>query len=79
MSIDWGSRQFDAVIGAAVDDVVSRQVAARIDLVSDGEMSKISYATYIKDRITGFEGDSPRRTPQDLESVPVRVGWICIG
>lgn len=62
--------QFDAVIGAAVDDVVARQVAAGIGLVSDGEMSKISYATYIKDRITGFDGDSPRTPPKDLEMFP---------
>ena len=62
--------QFDAVIGSAVDEVVGRQVAAGIDLVSDGEMSKISYATYIKDRITGFDGDSPRTPPADLEDFP---------
>lgn len=62
--------QFDAVIGAAVDEAVAKQVAAGIDLVSDGEMSKISYATYIKDRITGFDGDSPRTPPQDLEMFP---------
>ena len=62
--------QFDEVIGAAVDDAVARQVAAGIDLVSDGEMSKISYATYIKDRITGFDGDSPRTPPADLEDYP---------
>ena len=62
--------QFDAVIGAAVDDVVRRQVEAGIDFVSDGEMSKISYATYIKDRITGFDGDSPRTPPADLEMFP---------
>ena len=62
--------QFDAVIGAAVDDVVANQAAAGIDLVSDGEMSKISYATYIKDRITGFDGDSPRTPPADLEDYP---------
>jgi len=54
----------------AVDDVVRRQVAVGIDLVSDGEMSKISYATYIKDRYTGFDGDSPRRTPADLLDFP---------
>jgi len=60
----------DATIGAAVDEVVARQIAAGIDLVSDGEMSKISYATYIKDRITGFEGDSPRTPPADLEDFP---------
>ncbi|MDF2747874.1 MAG: enterotoxin [Propionibacteriaceae bacterium] len=60
----------DATIGAAVDDAVQRQVRAGIDLVSDGEMAKISYATYIKDRITGFAGDSPRRAPADLEDFP---------
>lgn len=62
--------RFDAVIGAAVDEVVRLQVEAGIDLVSDGEMSKISYATYIKDRITGFDGDSPRTPPADLEMFP---------
>ena len=61
---------FDDVMLAAVADVVARQVAAGIDLVSDGEMSKISYATYIKDRVTGFDGDSPRTPPADLEEFP---------
>ena len=62
--------EFDRVIGAAVDACVARQVAAGVDLVSDGEMSKISYATYIKDRVTGFDGDSPRTPPADLEAFP---------
>ena len=61
---------FDATIASAVEEVVARQVAAGVDVVSDGEMSKISYATYIKDRITGFAGDSPRRAPADLEDFP---------
>ena len=61
---------FDRVIGAAVDDAVARQVAVGVDIVSDGEMAKISYATYIKDRITGFEGDSARTPPADLEAFP---------
>ncbi len=61
---------FDAVMAEAVDDCVARQVAAGVDIVSDGEMSKISYATYIKDRFTGFDGDSPRRTPADLLDYP---------
>jgi len=61
---------FDATVGAAVEDAVERQLTAGIDLVSDGEMSKISYATYIKDRITGFAGDSPRRPPADLADYP---------
>ena len=63
-------RQFDQTMAAAVDEAVRRQVEAGIDLVSDGEMAKISYATYIKDRITGFDGDSPRRPPADLEDFP---------
>lgn len=62
---------FDRVIGAAVDACVARQVTSGIDLISDGEISKISYATYIKDRITGFEGDSPRTPPADLEAFPI--------
>ena len=61
---------FDAVMATAVDDCVARQIAAGVDIVSDGEMSKISYATYIKDRFTGFDGDSPRRTPADLLDYP---------
>ena len=60
----------DAIIAEAVKAVVARQVEAGVDIVSDGEMSKISYATYIKDRITGFDGDSPRRAPRDLEDFP---------
>lgn len=58
------------VVGEAVSEVVRQQVEAGIDVVSDGEMSKISYATYIKDRISGFSGDSPRRPPADLEEFP---------
>jgi 5-methyltetrahydropteroyltriglutamate--homocysteine methyltransferase len=61
---------FEKTMTRAVDDTVRRQVEAGIDLVSDGEMAKISYATYIKDRITGFDGDSPRRPPADLEDFP---------
>ena len=60
----------ESVLAAAVHDVVAQQVQVGVDLVSDGEMSKISYATYIKDRVTGFEGDSERRPPSDLEEFP---------
>lgn len=61
---------FNTIITAAVDDIVAKQKAAGIDLPSDGEMSKISYATYIKDRLTGFDGDSSRQPPADLEMFP---------
>ncbi|RLA50866.1 MAG: epoxyalkane--coenzyme M transferase, partial [Gammaproteobacteria bacterium] len=60
----------ERTIRRAVRQVVIRQSDTGIDIASDGEMSKISYATYIKDRITGFEGDSPRQPPQDLEDFP---------
>ena len=60
----------DAVFASAVNAVVERQKRVGIDIPSDGETSKISYATYIKDRLTGFEGDSPRRAPSDLEQFP---------
>lgn len=61
---------FDAAMTAAVAEVVRHQVEAGIDIVSDGETSKISYATYVKDRYTGFEGDSPRNAPADLKLFP---------
>jgi 5-methyltetrahydropteroyltriglutamate--homocysteine methyltransferase len=67
---DYDAAQFDEVMRRAVADVVNRQREAGIDIVSDGEMSKISYATYIRHRLTGFEGDSARPTPLDLEDFP---------
>ncbi|MCX7325173.1 MAG: cobalamin-independent methionine synthase II family protein [Hyphomicrobiales bacterium] len=61
---------YDAVMHDATSAIIARQKAAGIALPSDGETSKISYATYIKDRLTGFEGDSPRRPPADLADYP---------
>ena len=61
---------FDSVMEAAVDEVVRRQKEAGIAIASDGETSKISYATYVKDRYTGFAGDSPRNAPADLKLFP---------
>ncbi len=62
--------EFEAVIGAAVKDIVARQRAIGIDIVSDGEMSKASYATYVKDRLTGFGGNSERKVQADLRDYP---------
>jgi 5-methyltetrahydropteroyltriglutamate--homocysteine methyltransferase len=63
--------EFERVIGEAVAGAVSRQVQSGIDVVSDGEMSKISYATYIRHRLSGFEIDEvPRATPADLDAFP---------
>jgi 5-methyltetrahydropteroyltriglutamate--homocysteine methyltransferase len=63
--------EYDRVIGGAVADRVRHQADAGVDLVSDGEMSKIGYATYIRHRLSGFElGDVPRATPADLDAYP---------
>jgi 5-methyltetrahydropteroyltriglutamate--homocysteine methyltransferase len=72
---------FEERCAAAVDDVVARQLAAGIDIVNDGEMSKFAYSTYIKNRlsgITGYAGD--RRLPADVRAFPgfaarMVVGW----
>ena len=61
---------FDRTMTKAVSETVQKQVQANVDIVSDGETSKISYATYVKDRYTGFSGDSPRNAPADLQMFP---------
>ena len=59
-----------ARIRAAVADVVRKQVDAGIAVVNDGEVSKPSYATYVKDRLTGFGGASQALQYQDLVDFP---------
>lgn len=61
---------FDTAMTRAVSDTVRKQIEAGVGIVSDGETSKISYATYVKDRYTGFDGDSPRNAPADLKKFP---------
>ena len=68
---DFDSAEYDAVMARNVTDVVGKQTRAGVDVPSDGEMSKISYATYIRHRLTGFEiGEAPRATPKDLDEFP---------
>jgi len=63
--------EFDRQVTKAVADIVAHQVAVGIDVVSDGEASKIGYATYIKDRLTGFGGEPFAPKPQrDLADYP---------
>ena len=69
--LNYDPALFDRIMAEEVAAVVGRQVAARVDVVSDGEMSKISYATYIRHRLTGFQiGEMPRATPRDLDDFP---------
>ena len=67
---DYDETSFDEVMTKAVHDTVGKLTESGIDIVSDGETSKISYATYVKDRYTGFSGDSPRNAPADLKMFP---------
>src|SRR5206468_4844883 len=59
-----------ARVRAAVAEIVEKQVASGIDLVNDGEMSKPSYATYVKDRLAGFGGTGNTFVYQDLADFP---------
>lgn len=63
--------KFEDVMRRAVGAAVGQQTEAGLDIVNDGEMAKIGYATYMRHRLTGFElGDVPRATPQDLDDYP---------
>ena len=66
----YNQDDFDNVMNKAVLETVKKQVNSGVDIVSDGETSKISYATYVKDRYNGFSGDSPRNPPADLKLFP---------
>ena len=62
--------ELDQIIEEDVNKIVKKQIDIGIDIISDGEMSKISYATYVKDRLHGFSGESERRAPKDLDDFP---------
>ncbi|MEM7441897.1 MAG: cobalamin-independent methionine synthase II family protein [Pseudomonadota bacterium] len=66
----YDKSEFETCMREECAKTVARQAEAGIEIVSDGETSKISYATYVKDRYTGFDGDSPRNAPADLKMFP---------
>ena len=55
---------FDRRVKEAVREIVQKQVDARVDVINDGEASKVGYATYVTERITGFDGESRPSPPQ---------------
>ncbi|VVT21021.1 cobalamin-independent methionine synthase II family protein [Erythrobacter sp. EC-HK427] len=61
---------FDEAVERATAHIVHRQKAAGVDIINDGEMSKPSYATYIKHRLSGFGGEAGQYEFQDLEDYP---------
>src|SRR5690606_1835217 len=59
-----------APLPSAVAEIVARQIEAKVDVVSDGELSKPGYATYVKSRLTGFGGVGRFPPVADLEAFP---------
>jgi len=66
----FDAAEFDATMAAAVSATVKKQVATGIDVVSDGETAKVGYATYIKERLSGFGGHTDRQIALDLQDYP---------
>jgi 5-methyltetrahydropteroyltriglutamate--homocysteine methyltransferase len=67
---DYDRAKFDQIMTNNVNKTVKKQVELGLDIISDGETSKISYATYVKDRYSGFSGDGERNAPADLKLFP---------
>jgi 5-methyltetrahydropteroyltriglutamate--homocysteine methyltransferase len=61
---------FDTIVQAAVDKAVAAQVGAGVTIVSDGELGKVGYSTYIIERLEGFGGHSERKPALDLAPLP---------
>jgi 5-methyltetrahydropteroyltriglutamate--homocysteine methyltransferase len=62
--------EFDEVVQAAVDEGVRQQVEAGVSIVSDGELGKVGYSTYIIERLEGFGGHTDRKPALDLAPLP---------
>lgn len=62
--------EFDRVVSAAVSEAVKQQVAAGVSIVSDGELGKVGYSTYMIERLSGFGGHTDRKPAADLAEVP---------
>jgi 5-methyltetrahydropteroyltriglutamate--homocysteine methyltransferase len=66
----YDSQEFDAVVQAAVSAAVDQQMACGVSVVSDGELGKVGYSTYMTERLSGFGGDVPRKPAADLAPLP---------
>jgi len=66
----YDAPEFDRTVQAAVDEAVAKQVAAGVSIVSDGELGKVGYSTYVIERLSGFGGNTPRKPARDLAEVP---------
>jgi len=61
---------FDRIVQAAVIDAVARQESCGVSIVSDGELGKVGYSTYVTDRLSGFGGNVARKPALDLAALP---------
>ena len=66
----YDAAEFDRVVSAAVSEAVKQQVAAGVSVVSDGELGKVGYSTYMIERLSGFGGHTDRKPAADLAEVP---------
>ena len=66
----YDAAEFDRVVQSAVDDAVKKQVAAGVTIVSDGELGKVGYSTYVTERLEGFGGHVDRKPALDLAAHP---------
>ncbi|MEL0209620.1 MAG: cobalamin-independent methionine synthase II family protein [Novosphingobium sp.] len=66
----YDAAEFDAKVSAAVDAAVKMQVDAGVSVVSDGELGKVGYSTYMIERLSGFGGHIDRKPAADLAEVP---------
>ena len=67
---DYDKADFDSAVQAAVTEAVDLQIAAGVSIVSDGELGKVGYSTYMTERLSGFGGDVPRKPALDLAALP---------
>ena len=67
---NYNEADFDSAVQAAVADAVDLQIAAGVSIVSDGELGKVGYSTYMTERLSGFGGDVPRKPALDLAPLP---------
>lgn len=66
----YDASEFDSLVQAAVDEAVAKQVDAGVSIVSDGELGKVGYSTYIIERLEGFGGHTDRKPALDLADLP---------
>lgn len=66
----YDAAEFDAKVSAAVDAAVKQQVESGVSVVSDGELGKVGYSTYMIERLSGFGGHIDRKPAADLAEVP---------